>query len=61
MTQIFASEKIVVSHTKQSFKAALVGLVVKNSAPFRMFSSESFGALVGETARKLQEMIITLL
>lgn len=61
MTNYFVSEKIVVSHTKHSFKAALVSMCVDHAISFRFFSSACFQALNGEMAKKLQEKSLDFL
>ena len=48
-------KKIIVDHSKESFKAALVGMAVFNATSFSIFSSDSFKALVGDVAEKLKE------
>jgi len=55
MTRFFQSEKVVVSHSQASFKAALVGMAVDNLSSFRIFSTPAFLALTGELAEKLKE------
>jgi hypothetical protein len=51
-------QKIVVSHTKESFKNTLVMMCVNHSISLRFFSSDEFKALNGEMATKLQEKIL---
>jgi hypothetical protein len=58
ITKFLKPEKIIIHHTKDSFKAALVHIAVDNAISLQFFSSESFRALVGEMAQKLQEMIL---
>ena len=48
------SVHVVIYHTKESFKSALVGMVVSNALSFRVFGTNSFKALVGEAASKLK-------
>ena len=54
-------QKIVVSHTKHGFKAALVSMCVEHAISFSFFSSASFKALCGEVAAKLQEKSLDFL
>ncbi len=58
VTQFFTSEKVVVSHTKESFKAALVEIAVNNAISLRFFSTDGFLHLNGELAKKLQGVIL---
>jgi hypothetical protein len=58
MTKFFSSEKILASHTKESFKAAVVHMSVNNAISLRFFSEESFQLFNGEIARKLQVRIL---
>ncbi len=53
-TKFFSSEKIHVSHTKKSFKAAVVHMAVNHAISLRFFSEESFQLFNGEIARKLK-------
>jgi hypothetical protein len=58
VTQFFTSEKVVVSHTKESFKAALVEIAVNNAIPLRFISIDGFLHLNGELAKKLQVVFL---
>ena len=53
MSTFFASEKVVVNHTRETFKAVIVNMVVNNAVSLRFFSTEGFKLLVGEAAEKL--------
>ena len=55
MSTFFASEKVVVNHTRETFKAVIVNMVVNNAISLRFFSTEGFKLLVGEAAEKLKE------
>jgi hypothetical protein len=56
MTKFFASDRLLVSHTRESFITALVNIAVYNSISLQFFSTDTFRALCGEIAEKLQEM-----
>lgn len=58
MTAFFTSEKVLVNHNKETFKAAIVHMAVNNAISLRFFSEESFQMLNGEIARKLQGVIL---
>jgi hypothetical protein len=55
VTTFFSSERVVVNHSKESFKAALVKIAVNSAISLRFFSTDGFRALNGEMAEKLQE------
>ena len=57
VTSNFSSEKVIVNHTRETFKAALVKMAVDSALSLRMFTTDGFKDLVGELAAKLQEMI----
>jgi hypothetical protein len=58
VTSFFASDKVVFSHTKETFKTAIVCLAVNNAVTFRFFTTKDFLALIGELADKLKERIL---
>jgi hypothetical protein len=58
VTQLFTLEKVVVSHIKESFKAALVEIAVNNAISLRFFYTDGFLHLKGELAKKLQVVIL---
>ena len=55
VSSFFSSDKVVVTHTKASFKAAIVNMAVNNAISLRFFSTDGFKLLAGEIAEKLQE------
>ena len=55
VSTFFASEKVVVNHTRETFKAVIVNMVVNNAVSLRFFLTEGFKLLVGEAAEKLEE------
>ena len=55
MTGFFKSDKIVITHTRESYKATIVDRVVKSSNSLWYFSQQPYIDLAGEIATKLQE------
>jgi hypothetical protein len=53
----FISEKVVVSHTKETFEAAIVGLAINNAISFRFFMTKSLLAHNNELVEKIEERI----
>jgi hypothetical protein len=57
----FISEKAVVSHTKETFEAAIVRLAINNAIAFRFFTTKSLLAHNNELAEKMEERIFDYL
>jgi hypothetical protein len=51
----------VVSHTKETFEAAIVRLAINNAIAFRFFTTKSLLAHNNELAEKMEERIFDYL